>query len=137
MTALADQNGTFLLKLLPSDGKGSARTTGTVKRLRGFDTISQPLRALPLNVGLGCSLRETVVVARVPTRPGRAKGQSNAADPRPAVSAPMSDPPRSMRFEAPQVRPFRTQPLEMLPISGAFGFMAMAHGLETKGASYE
>ena len=137
MTALADQNGTFLLKLLPSDGKGSARTTGAVKRLRGFDTMSRPVRALPLNVGSGCSLRETVVVARVPTRPGRAKEQSNAADPRPAVSAPMSAPPRSMRFEVSPARPFRTQPLEMRPISGAFGIMAMAHGLETKGAWYE
>jgi hypothetical protein len=64
MTTLADQNWTFLLKLLPSDWEVSARTTGAVKRLRGFDSVDQLLRALLLHVGLGCSLRETVVVAK-------------------------------------------------------------------------
>jgi hypothetical protein len=64
MPTLADQNWTFLLKLLPSDWEASARTTGAVKRLRGFDSVDQLLRALLLHVGLGCSLRETVVVAK-------------------------------------------------------------------------
>ncbi len=64
MTTLADQNWTFLLKLLPADWEASARTTGAVKRLRGFDSVDQLLRALLLHVGLGCSLRETVVVAK-------------------------------------------------------------------------
>jgi hypothetical protein len=64
MTTLADQNWTFLLKLLPADWEVSARTTGAVRRLRGFDSVDQLLRALLLHVGLGCSLRETVVVAK-------------------------------------------------------------------------
>jgi hypothetical protein len=63
-TTLADQNWAFLLKLLPSDWEESARKSGAVVRLRGFDSIDQLLRALLLHVGLGCSLRETVVVAK-------------------------------------------------------------------------
>ena len=64
MTTLADENWAFVLKLLPADWEASARTTGAVRRRRGFDSVDQLLRALLLHVGLGCSLRETVVVAK-------------------------------------------------------------------------
>lgn len=63
-TTLADENWRFLLKQLPADWEELARTTGAVKRLRGFDAIEQLLRGLLLHVGLGCSLRETTVVAK-------------------------------------------------------------------------
>lgn len=63
-TTLADENWRFMLELLPKDWEELARETGAVKRLRGFDSIEQLLRALLLHVALGCSLRETVVVAK-------------------------------------------------------------------------
>jgi hypothetical protein len=63
-TTLADENWRFMLELLPKDWEALARETGAVKRLRGFDSIEQLLRALLLHVALGCSLRETVVVAK-------------------------------------------------------------------------
>ncbi len=63
-TTLADENWQYLVKLLPSDWEQSARTSGAVRRRRGFDSIEQLLRGLLLHVGLGCSLRETVVVAK-------------------------------------------------------------------------
>lgn len=61
---LADRNWEFLLGLLPADWEESARTTGAVTRLRGFDSVDQLLRGLLLHVGLGCSLRDTTVVAK-------------------------------------------------------------------------
>lgn len=63
-TTLADRNWEFLLKLLPADWEDSARVTGAVTRLRGFDSVDRLLRGLLLHVGLGCSLRDTVVVAK-------------------------------------------------------------------------
>jgi hypothetical protein len=63
-TTLADENWRFMLELLPADWEKLARDTGAVRRLRGFDSIEQLLRALLLHVALGCSLRETVVVAK-------------------------------------------------------------------------
>src|SRR5436309_1466933 len=63
-TTLADENWRFMLKLLPTRWEELARETGAVRRLRGFDSIEQLLRALLLHVALGCSLRETVVVAK-------------------------------------------------------------------------
>ena len=63
-TTLADENWRFVLKLLPEGWKEKARETGAVKRLRGFDSVEQLLRGLLLHVALGCSLRETVVVAK-------------------------------------------------------------------------
>jgi hypothetical protein len=63
-STLADRNWEFLLKLLPSDWEEAARRTGAVTRLRGFDSVEQLLRTLLLHVGLGCSLRDTVVVAK-------------------------------------------------------------------------
>jgi hypothetical protein len=63
-TILADENWRFLLELLPSNWEELARKTGAVRRLRGFESVDQLLRGLLLHVGLGCSLRETVVVAK-------------------------------------------------------------------------
>jgi hypothetical protein len=63
-TTLPDRNWEFLLTLLPADWRELARTTGAVKRLRGFNSVEQLLRGLLLHVGLGCSLRETTVVAK-------------------------------------------------------------------------
>lgn len=63
-TKLADENWQFLLGLLPADWEQLARKTGAVKRLRGCGSVGQLLRALLLHVGLGCSLRETVVVGK-------------------------------------------------------------------------
>lgn len=63
-TTVADRNWEFLLGLLPTDWKELAHTTGAITRLRGFDTEDQLLRALLLHVALGCSLRDTVVVAK-------------------------------------------------------------------------
>jgi len=61
---LADENWRFMLKLLPPRWEELARETGAVTRLRGFDSVEQLLRGLLLHVALGCSLRETVVVAK-------------------------------------------------------------------------
>ncbi len=61
---LADENWRFMVKLLPARWEELARETGAVKRLRGFDAVEQLLRGLLLHVALGCSLRETVVVAK-------------------------------------------------------------------------
>lgn len=63
-TTIADENWQYLMKLLPAGWEQMARTSGAVKRLRGFDSVEQLLRGLLLHVGLGCSLRETVVVAK-------------------------------------------------------------------------
>jgi Transposase DDE domain len=63
-TTLADENWQFLLKLLPADWEQLARNTGAVTRVRGFDSVDQLLRGLLLHVGLGCSLRETVILAK-------------------------------------------------------------------------
>lgn len=61
---MADRNWEYLLKLLPEDWKELATRTKAVTRLRGFGTVDHLLRTLLLHVGLGCSLRETVVVAK-------------------------------------------------------------------------
>jgi hypothetical protein len=61
---LADENWRFMLKLLPARWEELARETGAVTRLRGCDSVEQLLRGLLLHVALGCSLRETVVVAK-------------------------------------------------------------------------
>lgn len=63
-TTLADENWRFMLKLLPARWEALARETGAVTRLRGFDSVEQLLRGMLLHVALGCSLRETVVVAK-------------------------------------------------------------------------
>jgi hypothetical protein len=63
-TTVTDGNWAFLLGLLPADWKELAHTTGAIARLRGFATEEQLLRAMLLHVALGCSLRDTVVVAK-------------------------------------------------------------------------
>jgi hypothetical protein len=61
---VTDRNWEFLLGLLPADWKELSRTTGAIMRMRGFATEDQLLRALLMHVALGCSLRDTVVVAK-------------------------------------------------------------------------
>lgn len=63
-TSLPDRNWEFLVKLLPSDWEYQARASGAVERQRGFESVDSLLRTLLLHVGLGCSLRETSVVAK-------------------------------------------------------------------------
>jgi hypothetical protein len=63
-TAVTDRNWEFLLGLLPADWKELARSSGAITRLRGFASEGELLRALLLHVALGCSLRDTVVVAK-------------------------------------------------------------------------
>jgi hypothetical protein len=41
------------------------RSSGAVRRLRGFPSLDALLRALPLHVGCGWSLRETAVQAKL------------------------------------------------------------------------
>jgi hypothetical protein len=53
-----------MLKLLPDGWEELAQKTGAVRRMRGFDSVEQLLRGLLLHVALGCSLRETVVLAK-------------------------------------------------------------------------
>lgn len=61
----SDQNWKVLLSLLPSGWQQAGRDSGAVRRLRGFSCPEVLLRTLLLHVGLGYSLRETVVRARL------------------------------------------------------------------------
>lgn len=63
-TSLPDRNWEFLVKLLPADWEEQAKVSGAVQRQRGFKSVDSLLRTLLLHVGLGCSLRETSVVAK-------------------------------------------------------------------------
>jgi hypothetical protein len=54
-----------LVGLLPSDWEQLGRSTGAVRRLRGFDSVNNLLRTLLLHVGCGWSLRETAVQAKL------------------------------------------------------------------------
>jgi hypothetical protein len=54
-----------LVGLLPSDWQQLGKSTGAVRRLRGFDSVSNLLRTLLLHVGCGWSLRETAVQAKL------------------------------------------------------------------------
>lgn len=54
-----------LLGFLPKDWENKCRETGALKRLRGFDGASSLLRTLLIHLLDGCSLRETVVRARI------------------------------------------------------------------------
>lgn len=54
-----------LLELFPSNWEQLGRSTGAVKRLRGFDSLNNLLRTLLLHVGCGWSLRETAVQAKL------------------------------------------------------------------------
>ena len=59
------EDGQVLLGLLPSNWEELGRSTGAVKRLRGFNSVNDLLRALLLHVGCGWSLRETAVQAKL------------------------------------------------------------------------
>lgn len=63
--ATVNEDWHVLAGLLPSDWKDLARTTGAVRRLRGFDSLDAVLRTLLMHVGHGWSLRETVVQAKL------------------------------------------------------------------------
>jgi hypothetical protein len=64
MTA-ANEDWTILRSLFPADWEELGRKTGAIARLRGFDSVGNLLRALLLHVGLGWSLRETAVRAKL------------------------------------------------------------------------
>jgi hypothetical protein len=61
---LSDDNWDFLLRLLPEDWRQRAKTTGAVKRMRGFVSIEHMLRTMLLHTASGCSLRETAVLSK-------------------------------------------------------------------------
>lgn len=63
MTELEDWD--VLMGLLPSDWQALGRTSGAVRRLRGFPSLEALLRTLLLHVGCGWSLRETAVQAKL------------------------------------------------------------------------
>ena len=52
-----------LSSLFPDGWRELARSSGAVKRLRGFDSVDSVLRTVLLHVGCGLSLRETAVEA--------------------------------------------------------------------------
>src|SRR5271157_5406405 len=54
-----------LLELLPCGWEQDGRSSGAVKRLRGFSSIEALLHTLLLHVGCGWSLRETAVQAKL------------------------------------------------------------------------
>jgi Transposase DDE domain len=64
MSAL-DEDWRVLLELFPLNWEELGRSTGAVKRLRGFDSVNDLLRTLLLHVGCGWSLRETAVQAKL------------------------------------------------------------------------
>jgi hypothetical protein len=55
----------ILSGMLPPEWRTLARTTGAVKRLRGFDSMDAVLRTLLMHAGQGWSLRETAVQAKL------------------------------------------------------------------------
>jgi hypothetical protein len=55
----------ILLQLFPSEWRQMGRSSGAVRRLRGFPSLDALLRALLLHVGCGWSLRETAVQAKL------------------------------------------------------------------------
>jgi transposase len=60
-----DEDWRILSGMLPPEWRTLARTTGAVKRLRGFDSMDAVLRTLLLHAGQGWSLRETAVQAKL------------------------------------------------------------------------
>ena len=63
MTELDDWQ--ILLGLFPSAWRELGRSSGAVRRLRGFPSLDALLRTLLLHVGCGWSLRETAVQAKL------------------------------------------------------------------------
>jgi hypothetical protein len=62
---IVDEDWRILSGMLPPEWRTLARTTGAVKRLRGFDSMDAVLRTLLLHAGRGWSLRETAVQAKL------------------------------------------------------------------------
>lgn len=59
------ENWQVLLGLFPPEWRQLGRSTGAVRRLRGFSSLDALLRTLLLHVGCGWSLRETAVQAKL------------------------------------------------------------------------
>jgi hypothetical protein len=59
------ENWPVVLELLPVGWEQAGRSSGAVKRLRGFSSIEALLHTLLLHVGCGWSLRETAVQAKL------------------------------------------------------------------------
>src|SRR5713226_949615 len=55
----------ILLGLFPPEWRQLGRSSGAVKRLRGFASLEAVLRTLLMHVGCGWSLRETAVQAKL------------------------------------------------------------------------
>jgi Transposase DDE domain len=59
------ENWRVLVGLLPASWERLGRSSGAVRRLRGFSSLESLLHTLLLHVGCGWSLRETVVQAKL------------------------------------------------------------------------
>jgi len=59
------ENWQVLLWLFPSEWRQLGKSTGAVRRLRGFPSLDAVLRTLLLHIGCGWSLRETAVQAKL------------------------------------------------------------------------
>jgi hypothetical protein len=62
---IAEENWKVLRSLFPAGWRQMAWQSGSLRRLRGFQSPDVLLRILMLHVGRGYSLRETVVRARL------------------------------------------------------------------------
>ena len=58
-TNALDEDWRILVSMLPPSWQRTARLSGAVERLRGFDSVNEVLRVLLMHVGGGYSLRET------------------------------------------------------------------------------
>src|SRR5580704_15194787 len=59
------ENWEILLGLFPPEWRQLGRSSGAVRRLRGFPSLEALLRTLLMHVGCGWSLRETAVQAKL------------------------------------------------------------------------
>jgi hypothetical protein len=65
MENAASEDWNVLTSLFPPQWREEAKRTGAVERLRGFASVDALLRTLLLHVGVGFSLRETAVHAKL------------------------------------------------------------------------
>lgn len=63
--SVVDEDWGILLSLFPVEWEELGRKTGAIERLRGFDSVGNVLRTLLMHVGMGWSLRETAVRAKL------------------------------------------------------------------------
>jgi hypothetical protein len=63
-SARLDEDWVVIESLLPPGWKEAARTTGALRRERGFDSPGTLLRVLLMHLVDGCSLRETAARAQ-------------------------------------------------------------------------